>query len=318
MPERKSGGILETLKTLVYAVAIALTVRTFLFEPFNIPSGSMKPTLLVGDYLFVSKFAYGYSRYSLPLGLPLFSGRIMGSLPERGDVVVFKLPSDNKTDYIKRVVGLPGDRIQVRDGLLYINDVAVKIAPAGDFDEDDDGRTMPGADAHRAAAQRARASDPRSIQLGQPRQHGRLRGPAGSRLRHGRQPRQLTGQSGPECRVHPGPEPDRPCRAAVLLGQRRGAGSGSPGPGRWAFATGACSTSSSSGRRAAAPSIDATGWRWRPSSFLGAIEAALGYSFRDPGMLDEALTHGSVLGANRSSPDGPMSGSNSWATACWA
>ena len=127
MPERKSGGIRETLKTLVYAVAIALTVRTFLFEPFNIPSGSMKPTLLVGDYLFVSKFAYGYSRYSLPLGLPLFSGRIMERLPERGDVVVFKLPSDNKTDYIKRVVGLPGDRIQVRDGLLYINDAPVQV-----------------------------------------------------------------------------------------------------------------------------------------------------------------------------------------------
>ena len=124
MPERKSGGIRETLKTLVYAVAIALAVRTFLFEPFNIPSGSMKPTLLVGDYLFVSKFAYGYSRYSLPLGLPLFSGRIFERLPERGDVVVFKLPSDNKTDYIKRVVGLPGDRIQVRDGLLYINGAA--------------------------------------------------------------------------------------------------------------------------------------------------------------------------------------------------
>ena len=97
--------------------AIALVVRTFAFEPFNIPSGSMKPTLLVGDYLFVSKFAYGYSRYSLPLGLPLFSGRILERLPERGDVVVFKLPSDNKTDYIKRVVGLPGDRVQVHDGV---------------------------------------------------------------------------------------------------------------------------------------------------------------------------------------------------------
>jgi signal peptidase I len=103
----------------------------------------MKPTLLVGDYLFVSKFAYGYSRDSFPLGLPLFSGRIMEQLPERGDVVVFKLPSDNKTDYIKRVVGLPGDRIQVRDGLLYVNDAPVKLTPAGDFDEDDDGRTMP-------------------------------------------------------------------------------------------------------------------------------------------------------------------------------
>ena len=116
MPERKSGGIRETIKTLVYAVGIALVVRTFLFEPFNIPSGSMKPTLLVGDYLFVSKFAYGYSRYSLPLGLPLFSGRVFERHAERGDVVVFKLPSDNKTDYIKRVVGLPGDRVQVLNG----------------------------------------------------------------------------------------------------------------------------------------------------------------------------------------------------------
>ncbi|MGE3740624.1 MAG: signal peptidase I [Geminicoccaceae bacterium] len=142
MPERKSGGIRETLKTLVYAIAIALAVRTFLFEPFNIPSGSMKPTLLVGDYLFVSKFAYGYSRYSFPLGLGPFSGRIFERLPERGDVVVFKLPSDNKTDYIKRVVGLPGDRIQVRNGLLYINDAPVKVTPDGEFEDDFDGRTV--------------------------------------------------------------------------------------------------------------------------------------------------------------------------------
>jgi signal peptidase I len=142
MPERKSGGIRETLKTLVYAVAIALAVRTFLFEPFNIPSGSMKPTLLVGDYLFVSKFAYGYSRYSFPLGLPLFSGRILERLPERGDVVVFKLPSDNRTDYIKRVVGLPGDRIQVRDGLLHVNDQPVQVTPAGEFEDDYDGRSV--------------------------------------------------------------------------------------------------------------------------------------------------------------------------------
>jgi signal peptidase I len=102
----------------------------------------MKPTLLVGDYLFVSKFAYGYSRYSLPLGLPLFSGRIMERLPERGDVVVFKLPSDNKTDYIKRVVGLPGDRIQVQNGLLYVNGDPVQVTPAGQFDEDFDGREV--------------------------------------------------------------------------------------------------------------------------------------------------------------------------------
>ncbi|HEX3412653.1 MAG TPA: signal peptidase I [Stellaceae bacterium] len=119
--KRSAGGILDTIKTIVYAVLIALVVRTVAYEPFNIPSGSMVPTLLVGDYLFVSKFSYGYSRYSLPLGLPLFSGRIFFHSPERGDVVVFKLPTDNSTDYIKRVIGLPGDHIQMKNGILFIN-----------------------------------------------------------------------------------------------------------------------------------------------------------------------------------------------------
>src|SRR5881409_3320351 len=108
---KSSGGIVDTIKTVVYAVLIALVVRTVAYEPFNIPSGSMVPSLLVGDYLFVSKFSYGYSRYSLPLGLPLFSGRIsvpgLSHTPQRGDVMVFKLPSDPSTDYIKRLVGLP-------------------------------------------------------------------------------------------------------------------------------------------------------------------------------------------------------------------
>jgi signal peptidase I len=126
--KKASGGMLETVKTIVYAVLIALVVRTVAYEPFNIPSGSMIPTLLVGDYLFVSKFTYGYSRYSLPFGLPLFSGRIylpFSRLPERGDVIVFKLPTDTSTDYIKRIVGLPGDHIQVRHGELYINEQQV-------------------------------------------------------------------------------------------------------------------------------------------------------------------------------------------------
>ena len=122
--KKAPGGVLETVKTVVYAVLIALVVRTVAYEPFNIPSGSMVPTLLVGDYLFVSKFSYGYSRYSLPFGLPLFSGRIylpFSGTPERGDVAVFKLPTDPSTDYIKRIVGLPGDKIQMRHGNLYIN-----------------------------------------------------------------------------------------------------------------------------------------------------------------------------------------------------
>jgi len=121
MAHGEPSGFKELIKTVVYAVLIALAVRTFAYEPFSIPSGSMIPTLLVGDYLFVSKFSYGYSRYSLPFGLPLISGRIFASEPERGDVAVFKLPSDNKTDYIKRLVGLPGDRIQVVGGKLHIN-----------------------------------------------------------------------------------------------------------------------------------------------------------------------------------------------------
>ena len=119
---KSSGGISETIKTIIYAILIALVVRTVAYEPFNIPSGSMIPTLLVGDYLFVAKFSYGYSRYSLPFGLPLFSGRILAfHQPQRGDVAVFKLPTDTSTDYIKRIVGLPGDKIQMIHGNLFLN-----------------------------------------------------------------------------------------------------------------------------------------------------------------------------------------------------
>ncbi len=123
--KKKSEGVFETIRTVIYAVLIALVVRTFAYEPFNIPSGSMIPTLLIGDYLFVSKFSYGYSRYSLPMSPPLFSGRLFSSPPKRGDVAVFKLPSDNSTDYIKRIIGLPGDRIQVIDGVLHLNGAPV-------------------------------------------------------------------------------------------------------------------------------------------------------------------------------------------------
>src|ERR1700675_1633076 len=129
MKSKNAGGVLETIKTGVYAVLIALFVRTVAYEPFNIPSGSMVPTLLIGDYLFVSKFSYGYSRYSLPLGPPLISGRILFTPPKRGDVAVFKLPRDNSTDYIKRVIGLPGDRIQMKEGRLFVNGEIVPREP---------------------------------------------------------------------------------------------------------------------------------------------------------------------------------------------
>ncbi len=121
MSKKKSGLFGETVRTVIYAVLLALVIRVFAYEPFSIPSGSMIPTLLIGDYLFVSKFTYGYSRYSLPWSLPIIDGRIMAGQPELGDVVVFKLPEDNKTDYIKRVIGLPGDKIQVKGGILHIN-----------------------------------------------------------------------------------------------------------------------------------------------------------------------------------------------------
>ncbi len=136
---KRKEGFGETIRVVVQALLIALVIRTVLFQPFNIPSGSMKGTLLVGDYLFVSQFSYGYSHYSLPLSLPLFSGRIFASPPERGDVVVFRLPKDDTTDYIKRVIGLPGDRIQMIDGRLHINGVAVRRERVSDFIDDEDG-----------------------------------------------------------------------------------------------------------------------------------------------------------------------------------
>jgi signal peptidase I len=139
--EVEGGSVGETLRTIVLAMLIALSIRTLAFEPFNIPSSSMVPTLLVGDYLFVSKYSYGYSYYSLPLSPPLFSGRIFAlNRPERGDVVVFRLPKDDSTDYIKRIVGLPGDRIQMIDGVLHINGVPVKRERIEDFIDTDEGR----------------------------------------------------------------------------------------------------------------------------------------------------------------------------------
>ncbi|MEG1028750.1 MAG: signal peptidase I [Brevundimonas sp.] len=121
-----SNETVEIIKTVVFALLIAFVLRVLLFQPFTIPSASMEPNLYEGDYIVVSKWSYGYSKHSIPWSPPLFDGRIMGKDPTRGDIVVFKLPRDNKTDYIKRVIGLPGDKVQMIANKLYINGAPVK------------------------------------------------------------------------------------------------------------------------------------------------------------------------------------------------
>lgn len=130
--EKKEETTGEMLRSFAIAIVIALIFRSLAYEPFHIPSGSMLTTLYKGDYIFVSKLSYGYSRYSFPLGFDWFDGRKFYTAPERGDVIVFRLPKNPKVDYIKRLVGLPGDRIQVKRGRLYINGEAVKVTRRGD------------------------------------------------------------------------------------------------------------------------------------------------------------------------------------------
>ena len=121
-----SNETVEIIKTVVFALLIAFVLRVLLFQPFTIPSASMEPNLYEGDYIVVSKWSYGYSKHSIPFSPPVFNGRILGKAPERGDIAVFKLPRDNKTDYIKRVIGLPGDKVQMIANKLYINGAPVK------------------------------------------------------------------------------------------------------------------------------------------------------------------------------------------------
>ncbi|HET6970429.1 MAG TPA: signal peptidase I [Phenylobacterium sp.] len=138
-PAAKSAGreLAETLKTVAGGLAIALVLRVFLFEPFTIPSASMEPGLLTGDYVVTSKWDYGWSRNSIPFSPPLFHGRVLFHSPQRGDVVVFKLPRDESVTYVKRIIGLPGDRVQVKGGLVFVNDRPIVRTPAGEAEDPD-------------------------------------------------------------------------------------------------------------------------------------------------------------------------------------
>ena len=139
MTKAKKNNFFGNLKSIIIAIFIALLIRSFIFEPFNIPSGSMKPNLLVGDFIFVSKYSYGFSKHSLPFSIPLIPGKIFSNIPERGDVVVFKTPENNRTDYIKRLIGLPGDKIQIKNGIIFINGseiLRMKLDNFIDTDED--------------------------------------------------------------------------------------------------------------------------------------------------------------------------------------
>lgn len=136
--QNKKQEYISFIKTLIIALLLAAFIRSLFFEPFHIPSGSMKPNLLVGDYVIVTKYSYGYSRYSFPFGIKFFDGRIFADdkKPQRGDIIVFRYPNDPSINYIKRLIGLPGDKIQMRDGTLYINDVKVKKEAEGVFVDD--------------------------------------------------------------------------------------------------------------------------------------------------------------------------------------
>ncbi|MBB6220812.1 signal peptidase I [Rhizobium leguminosarum] len=142
--EAKPNALWENIKVIIQALILAMVIRTVLFQPFTIPSGSMMPTLLVGDYIFVNKFAYGYSKYSLPFSPDILSGRLFGADPKRGDIVVFRFPPNPEIDYIKRCIGLPGDHIQVTDGVLYVNGKPVPKVADGTFTSDY--KLDPGAD----------------------------------------------------------------------------------------------------------------------------------------------------------------------------
>jgi signal peptidase I len=135
--KKNKNSFISNFKSISFAVFIALLIRSFIAEPFNIPSGSMKPNLLVGDFIFVSKWSYGYSRHSLPFSIPIIPKKIFSKIPKRGDVAVFKTPSDNRTDYIKRIIGLPGDKIKIQNGEIILNNSKILRKKINDFIDTD-------------------------------------------------------------------------------------------------------------------------------------------------------------------------------------
>ena len=191
---KQQSALWENIKVIIQALLLAMIIRTVLFQPFTIPSGSMMPTLLVGDYIFVNKFAYGYSKYSLPFSPDIFSGRIFASEPKRGDVVVFRFPPNPDVDYIKRLVGLPGDHIQVKEGILYINGKAVPRQPDGSFTSDyklDPGDDVP---VYKEVLDNGKTYDTLDQSSGfARRQHARIHRARRPLFHDGRQPRQLAG-----------------------------------------------------------------------------------------------------------------------------
>jgi len=135
--------IFENIKTLFYALIIAVIIRSLFFQPFYIPSSSMEPTLLIGDRIFVKKYSYGYSKHSFPFSPPFFSNRLFNKTPNYGDLVVFKTPADNRTDYIKRLIGLPGDTIQFKNGKLFLNSIEIPRIKVGNKNKIRCGVTSP-------------------------------------------------------------------------------------------------------------------------------------------------------------------------------
>ena len=207
----------ETIKTVVYALAIAFVIRTLLFQPYTIPSASEEPNLYQGDYIIVTKWSYGYSRHSILFSPPLFKGRIFFHAPTRGDIVVFKLPRDGHTDYIKRLIGLPGDHVQMRGGRLYINE---KLIPEAQRPRRDRHRPrLPRTGRHRSRDQSRGppVPDPGSRAERSRRQHRRLCRAAALLLHAGRQPRQLRRQP-----VRSGPRPGGSQARRLRLGQPAG------------------------------------------------------------------------------------------------